>query len=217
MAPIPFADSPSPSITTLCLGPKKVFSKVSMKKKADVSLEVAWVFLVLFRYLSTFCHNKSTLERCFKTSPSKDSMKGQYRCWCWCLAVMSMISLIGKAQQTYSRAFPSYDLAPKWQLLPFPSGFHLREFGEMLEMLRWRYEMLKFSPFNQTAHLFYNWLKFQLSPKTRWNCVFFIQDEWWKCDAPSVHDSCGAAFGGLSDGYANEVFKGGVWDANETW
>jgi len=38
--------------------------------------------------------------------------------------------------------------------------------------------------------------------------IFAFQDEWWKCDAPSVHDSCGAAFGGLSDGYANEEWWG---------
>ena len=34
------------------------------------------------------------------------------------------------------------------------------------------------------------------------------QDEWWKCGSPSDHDSCGSAFGGLPDGYANEVSHG---------
>jgi hypothetical protein len=35
-----------------------------------------------------------------------------------------------------------------------------------------------------------------------------LQDDWWKCGSPSDHDSCGSAFGGLPDGYANEVSHG---------
>ncbi|CAL1142726.1 unnamed protein product [Cladocopium goreaui] len=38
--------------------------------------------------------------------------------------------------------------------------------------------------------------------------IFAFQDEWWKCGSPSDHDSCGSAFGGLPDGYANEEWWG---------
>ena len=72
-----------------------------------------------------------------------------------------------------------------------------------------------------TGHFFDVQLKFQ-SLKTHLveRIVFCIQDEWWKCNAPSVHDTCGAAFGGLSDGYANEVGSrelGLAKDAKNTW
>ena len=71
------------------------------------------------------------------------------------------------------------------------------------QMLKLGYEMLKCPDDQQDIFLFNSFQSVKTHLVER--IVFCIQDEWWKCNAPSVHDTCGAAFGGLSDGYANEV------------
>ena len=150
MAPIPFGDSPSPSITALCLGPRKGVQQSQHAGKILKLLEFSSGICLLSAIINSF-------GRCLKLCPSNNSINAMFKPFCIPLLVLmpgsDVHDIIDRESPTNIGHFLLTIWRPNGKSYLLQVGPTWGNSGEMLDMLRWRYEMLKFSPLNQTAQL----------------------------------------------------------------